>query len=384
MVSKNYRFSEAESKPQENKTFWIPHELEHLIISKIFYRTPMISNMKYLITGGCGFIGSNLAAEVLRRGEELFVFDNLCRHGSSLNLEWLRTKGRFTFYPNDIRNLNDIETVIKDIKPDVVFHLAGQVAMTTSIANPRLDFEVNVLGTFNLLDSIKKYSPESIILYSSTNKVYGDLMQFSYEETESRYICREYPQGFDETITLDFHSPYGCSKGAADQYLLDYNRIFGLRTVVFRHSSMYGGNQHSTYDQGWVGWFIQKALEKKMGKEKEPFTISGNGKQVRDLLHCNDVVDLYFKGIEVIEHAKGKAFNVGGGIENSLSLLELFNLLEEILDVKLQYNQLNFRESDQLVFVANCSKANSVFKWSAGVNKNEGIIDSINWAKSIV
>ena len=340
--------------------------------------------MKYLITGGAGFVGSNLAAEVLKRGEELFVFDSLFRFGSSQNLNWLRKQGEFKYFPSDIRNYNDVETVIKDVKPDVIFHLAGQVAMTTSLQNPRLDFETNTMGTHNLLEAVRKYSPESIILYSSTNKVYGDLEYLTYDETETRYVCREYPKGFDENIKLNFTTPYGCSKGAADQFLLDYYKMFDIRTVVFRHSSMYGGNQHATYDQGWVGWFIQKALEIKNGTAKEVFTISGNGKQVRDVLHSSDVVNLYFKAIESIEKTKGQAFNIGGGIENSLSLLELFALLEDILKIKMSYKQLPFRNSDQLVFVAENSKANDVTGWLALTSPETGIIDSIHWAESLV
>lgn len=340
--------------------------------------------MKYLITGGCGFIGSNLAAEVLKRGEELVVFDNLFRFGSSFNLDWLKKQGEFKYYPYDIRNLNDVETVIKDEKPDVVFHLAGQVAMTTSIINPRLDFEINAMGTFNLLDSIRKYSPNAMVLYSSSNKVYGDFNELSFEEGETRYTCKEYPNGFDENTNLDFHSPYGCSKGAADQYLLDFNRIYGIKTVVFRHSSMYGGNQHATIDQGWVGWFIQKALEIKNNKAKEKFTISGNGKQVRDVLHASDVVSLYFKAVENIDVAKGNSFNIGGGIENSLSLLELFKLLENMLEVKMEYKELPFRESDQLVFVANNKKAENILGWKALKTPKKGVLESLKWANSIV
>ncbi|MDK2977664.1 MAG: CDP-paratose 2-epimerase [Bacteroidales bacterium] len=334
--------------------------------------------MKYLITGGCGFIGSNLAAEVLRRGEELFIFDNLFRHGSSDNLEWLNNKGEFKFYSYDIRNNNDVETVVKEVKPDYVFHLAGQVAMTTSIANPRLDFEVNALGTFNLLDAIRKYSPETVVLYSSTNKVYGDLSYLSFEETDTRYICKDYPNGFPENISLDFHSPYGCSKGAADQYLLDYYRLFGIRTVVFRHSSMYGGNQHATYDQGWVGWFVQKAIEIKNKSAKEPFTISGNGKQVRDVLHSSDVVNLYFSASNNIEKTKGHAFNIGGGIDKSLSLLELFIFLEQKLNIRMEYRQLPFRESDQLVFIANNKKINDFINWKSNVNPEIGITNILD------
>jgi CDP-paratose 2-epimerase len=336
--------------------------------------------MKYLITGGCGFIGSNLAAEVLRRGEELFVFDNLFRYGSSANLDWLRKLGSFKYYPYDIRNLNDVESIIKEVKPDYIFHLAGQVAMTTSIQNPRLDFEVNALGTFNLLDSVRKYSPHSVILYSSTNKVYGDFEYLTFLETETRYLCQEYPNGFPETISLDFHSPYGCSKGAADQYLLDFHRIYGLNTVVFRHSSMYGSNQHATVDQGWVGWFCQKAIEIKKGLYREPFTISGNGKQVRDVVHGNDVVDLYFLAKDSTD-AYGKSFNVGGGICNSLSLLELFSELETLLSIEMRdkFYQIDWRESDQKIFVADNTLITTVTGWSPKVDKLMGLSEMCNW-----
>lgn len=165
--------------------------------------------------------------------------------------------------------------------------------MTTSIADPRMDFEVNAGGSFNVLNAVRLYSPESTVIYSSTNKVYGDLEQFSYRETATRYECTDKPQGFDEMVNLEFHSPYGASKGAADQYMLDFARIYGLKTVVFRHSSMFGGRQFATSDQGWLGWFIQQAVEVKKGIEKAPFTISGNGKQVRDLLYASDCVALY-------------------------------------------------------------------------------------------
>lgn len=334
--------------------------------------------MKYLVTGGCGFIGSNLAAEVLRRREELFVFDNLYRHGSADNLQWLRSKGEFKYYPYDIRNANDVETVIKEVKPDYIFHLSGQVAMTTSIANPRLDFEVNALGMFNLLDAVRKYSPDSVILFSSTNKVYGDFEYLHFNEEATRYICEEYPNGFPESITLDFHSPYGCSKGSADQYMLDFHRIFGLKTVVFRHSSMFGINQHATFDQGWIGWFCQQALDIKANPKREPFTISGTGKQVRDVLFNDDVVNLYFKAKDCKE-AYGQVFNIGGGIENSLSLLELFAMLEKMLDVKMEYKQLPWRESDQKVFVADIKKAQEIIGWTPAVNSEDGIRKMVKW-----
>ena len=215
---------------------------------------------KILINGGCGFLGSNLASYGIKNGYDITVFDNLSRLGSSKNLEWLRSLGNFTFIHGDTRNKNDLETVIKNGKFDAVFHLAGQVAMTTSIENPYKDFEINAMGAVSLLDSIRKYSPGTAVFFSSTNKVYGDLEQYDYEETATRYVCRQFPDGFDESVPLDFRSPYGCSKGAADQYMLDYHRIFGIKTTVFRHSSMYGARQFATYDQGWVGWFVAKAL----------------------------------------------------------------------------------------------------------------------------
>jgi CDP-paratose 2-epimerase len=337
--------------------------------------------MKYLITGGCGFIGSNLALKVLDQGHELVVLDNLFRHGSASNLQLLRSKGDFVYYPYDIRNQNDVNTVIEKELPDVVFHLAGQVAMTTSIDNPRMDFEINVMGTFNVLDAVRRFVPDSPVLYSSSNKVYGDFDYLTFEEQDTRYTCLEYPNGFDESIKLEFHSPYGCSKGAADQYLLDFARIYGLKTVVFRHSSMYGGLQHATIDQGWVGWFCQKAIDIKNGMATEPFTISGNGKQVRDVLHADDVVSLYFKAVQNIEKVRGRAFNIGGGIENSLSLLELFAHLEKALNITMEFEQLRFRESDQLFFVADNTAITNCTGWRPEVDTNTGLRKMLKWLK---
>jgi CDP-paratose 2-epimerase len=334
--------------------------------------------MMYLVTGGCGFVGSNIACEVLKRGGELAVFDNLYRTGSEKNLKWLRGQGGFSFIKEDIRDKAAVDAAVAKCRPDVVFHLAGQVAMTTSISDPRLDFEVNALGTFNLLEALRKHAPETPVVYSSTNKVYGDLEWAKYAQTKTRYVPVDYPKGFPEDIPLDFHSPYGCSKGAADQYMLDYHRIFGLNTVVFRHSSMYGGRQYSTYDQGWIGWFCQKALEAKRGI-KEPFTISGNGKQVRDVLYADDMVKVYFKAVEKIKKTRGQAFNIGGGMGNSLSLLELFALLEEELDVSLKYRRLPPRESDQKVFVADIGKCKRLTGWSPSVDKRKGVRKMLGW-----
>jgi len=339
--------------------------------------------MRYLITGGCGFVGSNLAAKVLKNGDELFVFDNLYRQGTEQNLKWLKERGEFKFYHSDIRSYNDVEYAVRDCKPDVIFHLAGQVAMTTSIDNPRFDFEVNVVGGNNVLEVVRKYSPNTIITYSSSNKVYGDLEWVEYEEKPTRYTSVGFENGFDENVPLNFQSPYGCSKGACDQYMLDYAKMFGVQTVVFRHSSIFGGRQYATVDQGWVGWFIKQALDIKIDTPKEPFTISGNGKQVRDVLFADDLVECYFSAIKQIESTKGKAFNIGGGMDNSLSLLELFGFLESELDIKMHYKQLDWRQSDQKVFVADINKATEVFGWKPKLNRQDGLKRMLTWMETM-
>lgn len=339
--------------------------------------------MKLLITGGCGFLGSNLASDALARGDELIVFDNLYRNGSRDNLAWLQSQGEFRFEHGDIRNQNDITRLIRETKPDAIFHLAGQVAMTTSIANPRMDFEVNVMGTHNLLEAVRQYVPEAAVIYSSTNKVYGDLEQYSYRETETRYECIEHPEGFDESTPLEFHSPYGCSKGAADQYMLDYARIYGLRTVVLRHSSMYGGRQFATADQGWIGWFCQQAINLKAGKIRK-LHISGNGKQVRDVLHAEDMKALYKKCADSASLARGNVFNVGGGFNNSYSLIELFGHLENILEIQLKIEMLEKRVSDQRVFIANLDKITKTIGWIPEVSKEIGVLKMVEWSSTLV
>lgn len=336
--------------------------------------------MELLVTGGCGFLGSNLAAHAIEEGYTVTVFDNLSRFGSEKNLVWLKTLGVFQFIHGDIRNKNDVETLIKK-EFDAVFHLAGQVAMTTSIQNPYKDFEINAGGTVNLLDSIRKYSIDTAVFYSSTNKVYGDLEQYNYKETDKRYICEEYPNGFTEEIPLDFRSPYGCSKGSADQYMLDYHRIFGLKTTVFRHSSMYGSRQFATYDQGWIGWFCQKAVEKYKNCNVEKFTISGNGKQVRDILHSSDIISLYFTALKNIDKVCGNAYNIGGSMEQSLSLLELFDILNQMFDIKMEYTQLPVRASDQKIFVADIEKINKHISWYPKTDAKTGINNMIRWVQ---
>lgn len=337
--------------------------------------------MKLLVVGGCGFLGSNLAAYGIKEGYHVTVFDNLSRTGTAKNLNWLESIGQFTYVHGDTRNRNDVDTVIKEGQFDAVFHLAGQVAMITSIADPYKDFQVNAMGTVHVLDAIRKFSPDTVMLFSSTNKVYGDLEQYHYRETEKRYYCTEWPEGFDETVPLDFRSPYGCSKGTADQYMLDYARIYGVKTVVFRHSSMYGGRQFATYDQGWIGWFCRKAIEKKRHVNEEIFSISGNGKQVRDILHADDMISLYYTALQHADKIAGQVFNIGGGMKQSLSLLELFDLLEKLLDVELEYQKLPPRISDQKVFVADIRKIGNAIGWKPQVTAVDGIGRMLAWTE---
>ncbi|MBI5951011.1 MAG: GDP-mannose 4,6-dehydratase [Chloroflexi bacterium] len=344
--------------------------------------------MTWLITGGCGFVGSNLADTILARGEDVVILDNLSRVGSRANLDWLRSRhgDGWLFVQADVRNHDAVLDLVTQTKPYAIAHLAGQVAMTTSLQNPRLDFEINVMGTLNVLEAVRMTSPDTIVLYSSTNKVYGDLEWISYEESLTRYVATNYPKGFDETLPLSFCSPYGCSKGAADQYMLDYARMYGVQTVVFRHSSMYGGRQFATYDQGWIGWFCEKALETKhaldTGQPVSSFTISGNGKQVRDVLHSDDISRLYLISAANINQTHGQAFNIGGGMDHSLSLLELFTLLEELLDIQLLYKNIEWRHSDQKVFVADISKAGQ-FGWFPEIDLRNGIQAMIDWQSGI-
>lgn len=338
--------------------------------------------MKILVTGGCGFLGSNLARAGMGAGHEVAVFDNMARRGADQNLQWLKEGGDVAFHKADVRSRDDVEQAIRAFRPDVLFHTAGQVAMTTSVADPRLDFETNALGTFNVLDAVRRYSPETIVTFSSTNKVYGDLEAYRYSETPTRYVCDDFPGGFPESVPLDFRTPYGCSKGSADQYIRDFALTYGLRTIVFRHSTIFGGRQFATADQGWIGWFVEQAVATAADPDREPFTISGNGKQVRDVLFAPDLVECYFAAVERIDHTVGETFNMGGGHANSLSLLELFAALEAELGVKLRYRELPPRASDQKVFIADIAKAERLFGWRPRTDTATGLRQMIDWVRA--
>lgn len=344
--------------------------------------------MKVLITGGCGFLGSNLAMHYIEKGAEVVVVDALFRKGSTLNLSWLQSKAtltQFNFVQLDIADKEGIDAVFRRFGPfDYICHVAGQVAMTTSLSDPRRDLQTNVIGTFNLLEAMRAHSPDSLLAYSSTNKVYGDLEHLKYSETDTRYTLPDYPNGLDESLPLDFSTPYGCSKGAADQYVRDWSRVYGLKTVVFRHSSIFGGRQFATFDQGWVGWFCQKAIEQsnatKNNRSPEVFTIAGTGKQVRDVLHANNLIALYDIAYQKKENASGQIFNIGGGISNSLSLLELLDKLATILDLEsLHFTKIPRRQSDQDVFIADVSKAEMILGWKPNFSSDDGIIKMLEW-----
>ena len=347
--------------------------------------------MKVLITGGCGFLGSNLAASYLQEGAEVVVIDALFRKGSAANLSWLEQQsapGRFHFIQADLADAEAVLAVFRRHAPfHYIAHVGGQVAMTTSLTDPTRDLQTNVLGTFAVLESARALSPEALIAYSSTNKVYGDLEGLRYEETASRYRLPDHPEGLDESLGLDFSTPYGCSKGAADQYVRDWARVYGLKTVVFRHSSIFGGRQFASFDQGWVGWFCQKAIEQKRahlaGMAPEPFTIAGTGKQVRDVLHAADLIRLYRAAYENRQQMNGEIFNIGGGVANALSLLELFALLAELLAIPpLVYTPTPRRASDQDCFIADISKAERLLGWSPAISCRDGVSSMLAWTET--
>ena len=348
--------------------------------------------MKILITGGCGFLGTNLSSHFLKLGCQVVIIDALYRKGASSNLKWLKelnSNGKLFFHQVDISDVEQLTSIFK-LYPnfDFVCHVAGQVAMTTSIEDPRKDLMTNVVGSFNVLECIRKYSPNALVAYSSTNKVYGDLAWLNLRENETRYYPDLYPNGLNEKLPLDFSTPYGCSKGSADQYFRDWSRVYGIRTVVFRHSSIYGGRQFASFDQGWIGWFCLQAINQseniKSGSEIKEFTISGTGKQVRDVLHSSDLVELYESAYRNKDSVSGKIFNIGGGVSNSLSLLELFQILENKLKIKkMHFKKLVRRKSDQDFFVADISYVKSLINWEPKVSFLEGIDRMITWTEKM-
>ncbi|MCX7626271.1 MAG: GDP-mannose 4,6-dehydratase [Candidatus Sumerlaeaceae bacterium] len=332
---------------------------------------------KYFITGGCGFIGSNLAATLLREGEQVTVYDNLSRAGTERNLAWLqnlRSPG-FQFIRGDVRDFSTLCDLLASEDFDVVFNTAAQVAVTTSVVDPRTDFEVNALGTFNVLEAVRLSGRKPIFFFTSTNKVYGGMEDVKIVERNGRYDYEDLPYGVPETRCLDFHSPYGCSKGAADQYVRDYGRIYGIPTVVFRMSCQYGPRQFGNEDQGWVAHFIIAAHK---GCD---INIYGDGKQVRDILYVDDLVRAFRMAAHSITKTAGQIYNIGGGPQNTISLLELVADLEQLVGRKINLHFGPWRPGDQPVYISDIRRAQKEFGWEPLISKTEGVRRLLDWVR---
>jgi CDP-paratose 2-epimerase len=331
----------------------------------------------YLVTGGVGFIGSNYVHRLIQRNEHVTVFDNLSRAGAPRNVDWLKSQfgdDAFRLIIGDVRSADQIAEAAKDA--DIIVHLAGQVAVTTSVLNPRDDFEANALGTFNTLEAARLSGRDPIFIYSSTNKVYGGMDDVKLTEESTRWLYADLKHGCTETQPLDFHSPYGVSKGAGDQYVRDYARIYGLRSVVIRQSAIYGPRQFGVEDQGWMAWMTIAAVT---GKR---ITVYGDGKQVRDVLHVEDLLNAYDAAIENIDIAKGQIYNIGGGAHNMISVWAEFGpILERLLGKKIEVERDDWRPGDQKVFYADFRKAQRELGWEPRIDLEEGIELLFNWVK---
>jgi CDP-paratose 2-epimerase len=329
----------------------------------------------YLITGGAGFIGSNYVHRLLERGEKVTIYDNLSRAGAKLNLTWLENmfgKDAFHLVMGDVTDAPLLTATARSA--DVIIHLAGQVAVTTSVTDPRQDFESNALGTFNALEAARLSGRAPLFVYASTNKVYGGMEDVKIVEEATRWRYADLALGCTEGQPLDFHSPYGCSKGAGDQYVRDYARIYGLPTVVMRQSCIYGPRQFGIEDQGWLAWMVIAAVT---GRQ---ITIYGDGKQVRDVLHVDDLLDAYDAALAKMDKARGQVYNLGGGTRNVLAVWSEFGpLLEKLLGAKIHVARADWRPGDQRVFYADFSKAKQDLGWEPKIDLEEGIEKLFTW-----
>ncbi len=330
-----------------------------------------------LVTGGAGFIGCNLVHSLLSDGYDVTVFDNLSRNGSKLNAAWLASvHGKaFRLIEGDVRDFRAVADAVRG--KDRIYHFAAQVAVTTSVQDPREDFEINALGTFNVLEAARTVADHPVVVFTSTNKVYGGMEDVAIVERPTRYEYRDFPDGIDESRPLDFHSPYGCSKGAADQYVRDYYRIYGIPTIVFRMSCIYGTRQFGVEDQGWVAHFVISAVRNR------PITIYGDGKQVRDILFADDLVRALRMAPEHLDRTAGQVFNIGGGAANTISIwAEFKEILAELAGKPVEAARWGaWRPGDQLVYVSNCAKAKEAFGWEPQVGKEEGIARLWHWVR---
>jgi len=334
---------------------------------------------KHLVTGGAGFIGSNLVARLLSRDEPVTIFDNLSRPGVEANLQWLRTLDRgslLTFCEGDVRDAEAVWAVSRE--SDVIYHLAAQTAVTTSVENPREDFDINALGTFNVLEAARRSDRNPVFIYASTNKVYGSMEGLDIEEQQTRYAYRDRPFGIDEAAPLDFHSPYGCSKGAGDQYTRDYARIYGVRSVVARQSCIFGPRQLGTEDQGWLAWFFIAAAQERQ------LTVYGNGKQVRDILYIDDLLDFYDLAVQNIDRIKGKIYNVGGGPENSISVWhELKPHIDRLFQRQISVDYASWRPGDQSIYVSDIRRTGVDLGWLPKTDLHDGLAKLYDWVQEL-
>jgi CDP-paratose 2-epimerase len=329
-----------------------------------------------LITGGSGFIGCNIADALARRGDRVLLLDNFSRGGADEHARWLRERygGRIEVEKADIRNFERVQRAVG--KSSGVIHLAAQVAVTTSLADPVGDFDINAKGTLNVLEAVRTCNREVPVLFASTNKVYGRLLPDSAVVRLKKRcvpIDGRLSAGVKEDSPLDFHSPYGCSKGAADQYVRDYARVFGLRTAVLRMSCIYGPRQFGTEDQGWIAHFLLQALQGK------PIVIYGNGSQVRDALHVNDAANAWMRALDGIDRIVGGVFNLGGGPDNTVSLLELIELITELHGERPVTRFAAWRPGDQPWYVSNIGAISKALSWNPCINLRAGLRTLDDW-----
>lgn len=329
-----------------------------------------------LVTGGAGFIGSNIADRLAGEGHDVIVYDALTRPGVERNLAWLQSRHghRITHIQADIRDRDALARAVHDVQ--AVFHMAAQVAVTTSMDDPRDDLEINILGTFNLLEALRAKGGATPLVFASTNKVYGDLADLDFAREGDTYVPTDADvraHGIGEARPLDFHTPYGVSKGAADQYVLDYARSFGIPAAVLRMSCIYGQRQMGTEDQGWVAHFLIRALEGR------PITLYGDGYQVRDILDVSNAVEAYIQAWRRIDTVKGRAFNLGGGPANAVSLRTLLGYIGELIGREVDLSFADWRAGDQRYFVADTRAAEAALGLSPKVDWRTGVADLARW-----
>ncbi|MGE0768703.1 MAG: NAD-dependent epimerase/dehydratase family protein [Hyphomicrobiaceae bacterium] len=330
---------------------------------------------KVLITGGAGFVGCNATRYFGNRNWDVTVADNLSRKGTDQNLNWLRSdKGTaFQFDLVDVREKEAVVRLFSQTRFDAVIHLAAQVAVTTSVVDPRADFMINALGTFNVLDAVRLHCPDAVVILASTNKVYGKVTGARTQLDGPRYGYADRPFGIDENEPLDFLSPYGCSKGAADQYTLDFARIYGIPATSFRQSCIYGPRQFGVEDQGWVAWFAIAALLDR------DITIYGDGKQIRDVLHVDDLLRAYEAAILAPDKIAGQAFNIGGGPKRILSLRDLISMLERRFGKKIPLKWQDWRPGDQRAYVSDIRKLETALSWAPHIDVDSGVGQLVDW-----